>query len=171
MCQSSALGDAFKRYEALNDEGRFKEALPFAKWALELGRRAFGSDDQNTAKMMVLVADLYDELDRNDEAEAHYKRALEIFEKVIGSENTHIAKALNNLGSLYQKLGRNVEAEPLFKRAHDKAELVFLGSGRLYSVTDNSAQIENLKNDKSFSRMSNSSLAAVARGANALAEK
>ena len=29
--QSSALGDAFKRYEALNDEGRFKEAFPFAK--------------------------------------------------------------------------------------------------------------------------------------------
>ena len=120
---------------------------------------------------MVLVADLYDELDRNDEAEAHYKRALEIFEKVLGSENTHIAKALNNLGSLYQKLGKNVEAESLFKRARDKAESVFLGSGRLYSVADNSAQIENLKNDKSFSRMSNSSLAAVAWGANALVEK
>ncbi len=44
LAQSAALMDAYNRYKALYEQGRYAEAEPFAQKALELGQREFGPD-------------------------------------------------------------------------------------------------------------------------------
>ena len=51
--QSSALMDAFNRYEELYAQGRFEEAFPIAEKALMLAEREFGPKHQNTAIFLV----------------------------------------------------------------------------------------------------------------------
>ena len=46
--QSPELMDAYNRVNELYAEGRYQEAIPFAKKALRVSEREFGLDHQNT---------------------------------------------------------------------------------------------------------------------------
>ena len=48
LAQSAALTEAFNQYKALNAQGRYAEAEPFARKALELGQRELGPDHPDT---------------------------------------------------------------------------------------------------------------------------
>ncbi len=70
--QSSALMDAYNRYSELYAQGRYDEALPFAKNALKLGEQEFGSDQRHTASFLNNLALLYQAQGRYAEAEPLY---------------------------------------------------------------------------------------------------
>ena len=117
MAQSREFIEADKQVKALYAQGRYAEAEPFARRALELAERDFGASHPTTAKMLNNLALLYKVQGRYAEAQPLYKRSLAIREKALGSEHPDVATNLNNLAELYRAQGRYAEAEPIYRRS------------------------------------------------------
>ena len=58
--QSPELLEPYKRSWQLYAQGRYQEAIPFAKTAVRLSEREFGPDHRNTAGVVRHLALLYD---------------------------------------------------------------------------------------------------------------
>lgn len=123
--QSDEMRAANRQYRALYAQGKYAEALPFARRVAELGKKEFGPDHQKYAFLLNNLATLYKLLGRYGEAESLFVRSLAIKESSLGPEDPSIATALNNLASLYESQGRHGEAEPLHKRSLTIREIVF----------------------------------------------
>ncbi|MFQ5954784.1 MAG: tetratricopeptide repeat protein [Kiloniellales bacterium] len=117
LAESATLLDAYNRYKALYEQGRYAEAEPFARRALDLGEQELGPDHPTTGALLNNLADLYLAQGRHAEAEPLHRRALAIREKVLGPEHADVGQSLNNLAALYRAQGRYDEAEPLYRRA------------------------------------------------------
>jgi len=102
---------------ALNQAGRYGEALPIAQRVLALAEQLRGPDHPEVATCLNNLAELYRALGRYADAEPLYKRARAIWEKAFGADDIDVGTALNNLALLYKAEGRLVEAEPLYRRA------------------------------------------------------
>lgn len=113
-------GDDIKALNAqvanLYRQGKYSEAIEFAKQAVVLAERLFGTDHRAVAEPMNNLAVLYRLTGRNSEAEPLYKRSLAINEKTLGPDHPEVGGSLNNLSELYQAQGRYGEAEPLIQR-------------------------------------------------------
>ena len=57
--QSSELDEAYNTFNSLYQQGRYSEAVPYAKEALRLGEEEFGPDDPTTATILNNLAGLY----------------------------------------------------------------------------------------------------------------
>ena len=77
--QSPEFTDAHNRANELSAEGRYQEAIPFAKEALRLSEREFGPAHQNTGSTLDNLAGFYHAQGSYAEAETLYRRALAIF--------------------------------------------------------------------------------------------
>ena len=84
--QSRELIDAFNRTVTLSGQGRYQEALPFARKAVRLGEQEFGANHPTFAIFLSNLAVLYGEQGRYAEAEPLLERALAIAEKALGPE-------------------------------------------------------------------------------------
>ena len=115
--QSATLMDAYNRYLELRAEGRYQEALPFAKEAVRLGTQEFGPDHPTTAGLFNDLAGLYQAQSRHAEAEPLHQRSLAIREKVLGPEHPDVAQSLENYADLLRETGRGKEASQLEARA------------------------------------------------------
>ena len=79
FAQADELQDAYDQYKALNEQGKYQEALPFAQEAVRLAETKFGKDDDDTSVYLNNLGLLYRRnLGDYDKAEPLYKRALEI---------------------------------------------------------------------------------------------
>jgi tetratricopeptide (TPR) repeat protein len=101
----------------LYQAGKFSEAIPIAKKALELSTTALGPDNPDTATALTRLALLYKSKSEYAKAERLYQRALKIYETALGPDNSVTATALNNLAELYKATGDYAKAEPLYQRA------------------------------------------------------
>ena len=117
LAQSDPLSEAFTRYRALFEQGRYDEAEPFARKVVELGAEKFGPDHPATAVIIDNLATLYQHQGKYAEAEPVFKRALAIREKALGAEHPDVGQSLNYLALLYQAQGKDAEAEPLYHRS------------------------------------------------------
>ena len=115
--QPAELDDANNRFMALYAQGRYQEALPFAKNALRLGEREFGPDHLNTTTFLNNLAELYRVQGRYAVAEPLYERSLSIREKALGPDHPDVATSLVNYAALLRETGRDAEAEKLEARA------------------------------------------------------
>ncbi len=79
--QSEALDEAYNQGQTLYEAGRYEEAIPFWRKALELGEREFGPDQEITAIFLNNLALLYKSQVHYLKAEPLYQRALAINEK------------------------------------------------------------------------------------------
>ena len=114
----------------LYQQGRYSEAEPLFKQALDLKEKILGPDHLDVAEVLQSLALLYLQQDRFGEAEALLKRSLEIEEKTLGPNHSDVAQLLNHLAELYRRQGRYADAELSLQRARqieDKA----LGSNYL----------------------------------------
>ena len=59
QAQSEALMETYNQATALYDQGRYGEAIPFARKALELGEREFGPDHPTMATLLNNLAETY----------------------------------------------------------------------------------------------------------------
>ena len=84
LAQSAALMEAFNKYQALDAQGRYAEAEPFARKALELSKKEFGPDHPQTGALLNNVALLYEAQGCYAEAEPLIRRSLAIREKALG---------------------------------------------------------------------------------------
>ena len=98
--QTPELDAAFKQYRALNKQGKYAEATPFAQTFLELAKKEFGATHRHYATGLNILAGLYVDQGRYADAEPLYKRSLAIDEKALGPDHPDVATVLNNLARL-----------------------------------------------------------------------
>jgi len=114
----------YQKYREMHKQGRYVEALNYAKELVSAGEKAFGKDHPNVAIFLDNLAEQYVNLGDYTKAEPLCKRSLAIREKVLGPEHPAISSSLNNLAILYEILGNYAKAESLHKRALANTEKV-----------------------------------------------
>ena len=115
--QSAELLAVYKQIQSLSKQGKYAQAIPFAKTFIVLAKAEFGESHQYYALGLNNLAGLYRDQGRYLEAELLYKRSLEIREEALGPDHPSVATLLNNLLLLYNAQGRYGDAEPLLKRS------------------------------------------------------
>ena len=103
------------RINALNQAGKYAEALPMAQAMVASLEQA--NDGRELSAALNNLGQVHAGQGRDDLAEPIYRRAIALTEKSLGLDTGLIAPELNNLAALYQRQGRFTDAEPLFKRA------------------------------------------------------
>ncbi len=105
-------------------QGRYSEAEPLYKQALQLREKVLGKEHPDTLDSIDGLAGLYQSQGRHSEAEPLYKQALQLREKVLGKEHPDTLTSINNLAFWYQSQDRYSEAEQLYKQALQLREKV-----------------------------------------------
>ncbi|TNN66970.1 Kinesin light chain 1 [Liparis tanakae] len=104
--------------------GKYKEAEPLCKRALEIREKVLGKEHPDVAKQLNNLALLCQNQGKYEEVEYYYMRALEIYQSKLGPDDPNVAKTKNNLASCYLKQGKFKQAETLYKeiltRAHER---------------------------------------------------
>jgi CHAT domain-containing protein/lipopolysaccharide biosynthesis regulator YciM len=100
----------------LKGKGRYDEAIPLAKRALEVVKKALGPNHYTLVYHLNVLAELYNLKGQYDNAEPLLKKALAISEKEFGSDNLSVAQLLSKLAEVYYKKGNYVKAEPIYQR-------------------------------------------------------
>jgi tetratricopeptide (TPR) repeat protein len=114
--QSEALQEIIRKGAELYSAGRYAEAEPLWREALERGEREFGPQEPRTANLLNNLAEVYRATGRYAAAEPLYQRAIAIDEKTLGPEHPSLAVNLWNLAAFYVAARRWSEAEPLYQR-------------------------------------------------------
>ena len=83
-------------------QGRYGEAEPLYRRALEARERVLGPEHPDTLTSVNNLAALYQAQGRYGEAEPLYRRALEASERVLGPEHPDTLTSVNNLALLYE---------------------------------------------------------------------
>ncbi|KAG7274638.1 hypothetical protein CRUP_009681 [Coryphaenoides rupestris] len=114
--------------------GKYKEAEPLCKRALEIREKVLGTEHPDVAKQLNNLALLCQNQGKYQEVERYYERALHIYQQRLGPDDANVAKTKNNLASCYLKQGKYRQAEALYKeiltRAHEKEFGSVEGEGR-----------------------------------------
>lgn len=97
--------------------GRFAEAEPLFREALEIHRQTLGARHPKTAAHLNNLAGLLQDTGRFAEAEPLYREALEIDREALGERHPDQAISLVNLGSLLVQRGEVSEAHAMLKLA------------------------------------------------------
>jgi len=97
-------------------EGRYSEAEPLQKRALETNQKILGPSDPAVAADLNNLAILYRATGRYDLALPLQERALAIDEKTSHPQPRAVARDLQNLAAFYEMQGRYTQAEPLCER-------------------------------------------------------
>ena len=103
--------------QAVRFEGRYAEAEPLYRRALEIWESALGPWHPDVAAGLGNLADFYHERGREAGAETLYRRALAIEEKVFGPDSPQAAVTAANLAQVCHARGRNSESEKLYRRS------------------------------------------------------
>ncbi|WP_437521858.1 tetratricopeptide repeat protein [Sorangium sp. So ce726] len=106
-----------RRIIELERAGRYDEAIPLARRALQLREEALGPEHPDVATSLNNLAFLLHAKGDYAAAELLVRRALAIWEKALGPEHPDVATSLNNLAALLQTKGDYAAAEPLYRRA------------------------------------------------------
>ncbi|MEQ8961601.1 MAG: CHAT domain-containing tetratricopeptide repeat protein, partial [Coleofasciculus sp. C2-GNP5-27] len=102
-----------------DNQGRYSEAEPLYRQALEMTKRLLGEEHPHVAQSLNNLALLYRSQGRYSEAEPLYLQALEMRKRLLGEEHPDIATSLNDLALLYDNQGRFSEALPLYRQASE----------------------------------------------------
>jgi CHAT domain-containing protein/tetratricopeptide (TPR) repeat protein len=103
--------------EALKAKGRYAEAKPLLRDALEVRRRVLGDDQPETAAACDDLATDLRGLGEYAEAESLLREALTIRLRVLGPSHPATASSYGNLAVVVNEQGRYAEAEPDYRRA------------------------------------------------------
>ncbi|MEW6130476.1 MAG: TonB family protein [Acidobacteriota bacterium] len=104
---------AIKFYNA----GKFDDAVPLAKRALELRKQALGDKDKLVADAYNNLGAIYKGKNAYRDAETAFKKALEIYEATLGKDSPQLLFTINHLAWMVYANGDSIGAEGLFKRS------------------------------------------------------
>jgi TonB family protein len=102
---------------SLHNQGKFDEALPLARRALEIREKQLGSEHQLIGYALKNIASLYFAKKQYAEAAKLYQRTLSVYEKAFGPNDTRTADILDNLGWSNYGDGDTGKAERCLQRA------------------------------------------------------
>lgn len=109
----------------LYGEGKYDEALPLARQALEIREKTLGPTHLSVAAALANLAELYIAKHKHSEAETHYQRVLGIYEKSLGANNVKTATVVDSLALLQYLKGNFSKAEALYQRGLSLREAAF----------------------------------------------
>src|SRR6185436_9116822 len=98
-------------------EGKYEEALPLAKRALELRETTLGREHVLVAEALNNLGALYLGRRKYGDSESSFKRALGIYEKVYGTESPKLCTTLENLCWVYVGFHNFEKAEDALQRS------------------------------------------------------
>ena len=102
---------------ALYEQGRYAEAEPLFRKALDIRRRALGEGHADIAANYGNLASSISGQGRWAEAEPLFRKALDIFRTSLGEKHPETAIGYNNLGYNLRQEGRDADAEPFLRKA------------------------------------------------------
>lgn len=83
-----------KKIEALENQGRYREALPLQRQLVEQVKTTLGSQSTDAAAQFNILADLYKKTGQYAKAEPLYRRSLDIWEASRGKTTLMLPPAL-----------------------------------------------------------------------------
>ncbi|ORE88265.1 serine/threonine protein kinase [Oceanococcus atlanticus] len=92
--------------QALQQQGKYKDALPVALSAVERMREQWGSEHPRTSNAEEVVANIYQQSGDVEGALAIYQRIAETRKRVLGPNHPHSLSALSSVGSTLAIVGR-----------------------------------------------------------------
>lgn len=99
-------------------QGRYEVAVPLCKQALEdLEKQKSGREHPDVATLLSILALVYRDQSKFEEAGVLLTEALHIRERTLGVDHPAVAATLNNLAVLFGKRGRFKDALPMCERA------------------------------------------------------
>lgn len=101
----------------LFNQGKYNEALPLAKRAVELNEKALGKDAISLANSLNNLGALYMAMADYRHADDAYKRSLAIYEKAKGAESFSLTKMLDQLAWIRYALGLGDDARQMLERS------------------------------------------------------
>lgn len=101
----------------LADQGKFGEAEPLHREALEACRRFLGNEHPNTLASISNIALFLNEFGKSAEAEPLYREALEAERRILGSDHPNTLNSISNMAFFLDNQGESAEAEPLYREA------------------------------------------------------
>ena len=122
LLQSNQLNSAVLK---LYNEGKFDEALPLAKRALELRETALGVHDEKLIPLLINLAEIYRAKKKPGEAQPYLERALQIGEKTFGQDDIRLTRLLDKLAFTTYEQRNDKSAESAFVRSLAIKEKVF----------------------------------------------
>jgi tetratricopeptide (TPR) repeat protein len=119
QAQSKSLQQLTKRIVALQQMGKYAEAIPLAETLVARAESDFGKNHKTTATALNLLAGLLQKQGRYVDAEPLCKRALAIYEAAPepSRDNFDLAFTLEQLGDLSSEQGRYSDAEAFYQRS------------------------------------------------------
>ncbi len=111
------LAQSLKDGQAAFVTGRFKDAEPLYKRALQLLEASYGEEHSDTAMCLQNLADCYYNQKKYGEAIPLLRRLLIIQEKHQGVSHPDVATTLFKLAKVYEKSGMPKESESFYRRA------------------------------------------------------
>jgi TonB family protein len=136
---------------SLYRQGKFDEALPLARRALEIREKQLGREHELVAVALKNLASLYFARKQYDEAAKLYQRTLSVYEKTFGPTDPKTAEILVTLGWSNYGIGDTGMAERCLQRAlairekalgpesKDVGETLYV-LGQFYQKTGNAAK-------------------------------
>lgn len=118
--QQKAVAEAERKFQKvleLHRQGKFQEAVPLARAALETDREILGAQHPKYADKTYILALMYHHLGARAKAEALYLETWEIAKKTHGERHPFSAQCMNNLGDLYRVKGDYAQAETFLQEA------------------------------------------------------
>ena len=88
------------------DRGRYEQAEPLYKEALQTRREVLGARHQDTLTSLNALAMLYQYWGHWEQAESLYQEVLQANRETLGPRSASTLSALNNLAGFYQFAGR-----------------------------------------------------------------
>lgn len=106
-----------KSVAKLFKEGKFDEALPLAKRALEIRERLLPPTDQRVSLSLGYLGDVYMAKRDYDKARKTFERLLVLQEERLGPTGVNLAFTLDRLALLYYRDGKPAKSEEFYQRA------------------------------------------------------
>jgi CHAT domain-containing protein/Tfp pilus assembly protein PilF len=110
--------------DALMRDGKYSEALPFAKQWLTNCETSTGPGSTNSATAMSVLGTLLAGIGNYTSAEPLFQNALDIRGKAFGTNSLETGVSLSSLAGLYCSMGDYSKAEPLYLKSVDIHESV-----------------------------------------------
>ena len=114
---TNRLANLNQRLDQLMSDGKFSEALPLAREAVDITETVTGPFQPDTAAALNILGSVYLQTGDYIHAEPILQRCLSVADKVFPPAHSAVASALNNLAMLYLDKGEYSTAEPLMQRS------------------------------------------------------
>jgi tetratricopeptide (TPR) repeat protein len=102
---------------SLYNAGKYDEALPIAKRAVQIREGLLPKDDDKLVSAVINLGEVQLARHRYTEAQGLFERALHSYERTSGADSPKLGDVLDSLAFIYYQLGRPADTEQAYGRS------------------------------------------------------